>query len=77
MLKNRFLAAFAVAGLVGLAACGAEEEGDVLIEEPVVEEPAPAPTIEPAPVITDTMGAMPMDSAGAMGAPTTPPTTPQ
>lgn len=51
MLKNR-LAAFAFVGLLGLGACAAEEEPE-LVEEPVVEEPAVAPVVEPAPVVVD------------------------
>ncbi len=60
MLKNRIFTAFAFAGLLGFAACAGEEEVPV-IEEPVVEEPAPI--VEPAPMMTDT-AAMPMDTAG-------------
>lgn len=52
MLKNRAFAALALAGLVSLAACEAEEETQVL-EEPIVEEPVVAP-VEPAPVTPDT-----------------------
>lgn len=59
MMKNRFLAAFAFAGLLGFAAC-AEDEPDV-IEEPVVEEPVVEPITEPAPVTTDT-ALLPLDT---------------
>lgn len=51
MIKSRFVSAFAVAALVGIAACQAEEEPlveETVIEEPALEQPAPAP-VEPAP----------------------------
>lgn len=58
MLKNRFMIGFAFAGLLGLAACGGEENNTEIVEEPVVEEPiAPATEPAPAPMTTDTMGA--------------------
>ena len=60
MMKNRFLTVFAFAGLLGLAACGGAEE-EAAIEEPVVEEPAAAPIVEPAPLPMDS-AAMPMDT---------------
>lgn len=59
MLKNRFLVAFAFAGLLGFAACADEPE---VVEEPVVEEPIVEPITEPAPVTTDT-ALMPLDTA--------------
>lgn len=68
MLKNRIFAAFAFAGFLGLAACAAEEEAPI-IEEPVVEEPAPIVEPAPAPMTTDT-AAMPMDTAGMPAADT-------
>lgn len=67
MIKNRIFSAFAFAGLLGFTACAAEEEAPV-IEEPVVEEPAPIVEPAPAPMMTDT-AAMPMDTMGGMGAP--------
>lgn len=57
MLKNRIFTALAFAGFVGLTACGGEEETN--IEQPVVEEAAPAMEPAPAPMTTDT-AAMPM-----------------
>lgn len=63
MLKNRFMMGFAFVGLLGLTACAAEDEAEI-VEEPVIEEPAVAPIVEPAPVIVDT-AAMPMDTAMA------------
>lgn len=63
MLKNRFFSLFAVAALVGLAACETEPADDAVIEETNVD--ATAPVAEPAPVVvepttpattTDTMG---------------------
>jgi hypothetical protein len=53
MIKNRIATAFAFVGLIGLAACGTDRDTDVIVEQPVVEEPAPVVT-EPAPMVTDT-----------------------
>jgi predicted small lipoprotein YifL len=56
MMKNRLATAFAFAALFGLAACGTDRDTDVIVEQPVVEEPAPVVT-EPMyeqPVVTDT-----------------------
>jgi hypothetical protein len=64
---KKFLSVFAVAGLLGFAACAAEEDTTV-IEEPVIEEPAPAPMVtEPLPMTVDSMGAdsMMTDSVAA------------
>lgn len=75
MLKNRFAAAFAFVGLLGVAACGGgEEEVDPALEEPMIEEPAVAPTVTPAPapMTTDTMMA-PMDTSAAGATTTTTP----
>ncbi|MEX2582540.1 MAG: hypothetical protein WD766_04675 [Gemmatimonadota bacterium] len=61
---KKFIAAFALAGMVGLSACAADDEPQI-IEEPVIEEPAPAPIVtEPAPAVTDTMM---MDTMSAPG----------
>lgn len=55
MMKNRLATAFAFVALMGLAACGTDEDADVVVEQPVVEEPAPVVT-EPIqePLVTDT-----------------------
>jgi len=47
---KKIAAAFAFASVLGLAACEQREE-TVIIEEPVVEQPAPAVT-EPQPEMT-------------------------
>ena len=63
MLKNRFLTAFAFAGLVGFAACAAEDEGaEFETETAPLEETTPAPEITPQPVTVDTMTTMPGDT---------------
>jgi hypothetical protein len=71
MLKNRFLTAFAFAGLIGFAACAAEDENVDFDDGSTLEEPGAAPPITPAPVTVDTM-TMPsttdttgMDTTGA------------
>ncbi|MEX2570302.1 MAG: hypothetical protein WD737_03285 [Gemmatimonadota bacterium] len=52
---KKILTTFALAGLVGLAAC-ADDNEPVIMEEPVVEEPAPAPVVtEPAPTAEDSL----------------------
>ena len=53
MLKNRFMTAFAFAGLIGFAACAAEEENIEFDEGTTLEEGAPP--ITPAPVTVDSM----------------------
>lgn len=59
---KKLFSTFALAGMVSLAACATDEEPAV-IEEPVVEEPAPAPVVtEPAPMVTDTMAPMEGDT---------------
>jgi hypothetical protein len=68
-VMKKLLATFALAGLVSVAACAAEDEPEIL-EEPVIEQPAPAPIVtEPAPMMTDTMMAdtMMMDTTGMAG----------
>ncbi len=79
MLKNRYLSIFAVAALVGLAACGGEEstEGEATVE-PTPAVDATAPAAEPAaPVMVDSMGATtaPMTGTDTMAATTTTTTT--
>lgn len=56
MMKNRLLTAFAFAGLVGFAACAADEAEDATFEETApLEETTPAPEITPTPVTVDSM----------------------
>lgn len=52
MMKNRFLAAFALSGLVAMAACssGEDEAAEVNVD---ATEQVGAP-VTPAPVVTDT-----------------------
>lgn len=74
MLKNRFMTAFAFAGLIGFAACAAEDENLEFDDGSALEEPTNAPAITPAPVTVDTMtmpsttdttGMADMDTLGA------------
>ena len=60
-MKNRYFAALALAGLVSFAACGGDEAADegVLVEDTLTTTP-----ITPDPVVVDSTGAMPLDSAG-------------
>lgn len=64
MIKNRYFAALAAAGLVSFAACGGDEAGEEGFEGAAVEDTAVVAPITPAPVVTDTgaMGAMPADT---------------
>jgi len=56
MMKNRFLTAFAFAGLIGFAACAADETDEATLDETApLEEVAPAPDIAPAPVTVDSL----------------------
>lgn len=51
---KKIITAFTAAGIVGLAGCAPEDQ-PVIIDEPVIEQPAPAPVVtEPAPMTTDT-----------------------
>ena len=51
---KKIITAFTAAGIVGLAGCATEDE-PVIIDEPVIEQPAPAPVVtDPAPMTTDT-----------------------
>lgn len=63
MMKNRFLTAFAFAGLIGFAACAAEDEEVQFDDGSTLEQPSTAPAITPAPVTTDSM-IMPTDTTG-------------
>jgi ABC-type glycerol-3-phosphate transport system substrate-binding protein len=56
MMKN-LLAAFALVGTLGLAACGGADDDTILIENPTVEQTGPAPiATEPlSPMATDTL----------------------
>jgi hypothetical protein len=55
MLKNRFLTAFAFAGLIGFAACAAEDENVEFDDGSTLEEPGAAAPITPSPVTVDSM----------------------
>jgi hypothetical protein len=59
-MKNRTLAAFALAGLIGFAACGGGEEAAT--DDTLLEDTTTMPPVTPAPVVTDS-AMMPMDSA--------------
>jgi hypothetical protein len=82
MLKNRYLSIFAVAALVGLAACGGGDdaaEGEATTEATPAAD-ATAPVAEPAaPVTVDSMGATtapaPMTGSDTTAATTTTTTT--
>ena len=59
MMKNRFLTAFAFAGLIGFAACAADETDEATFDEAApLEEVTPAPDIAPAPVTVDSVPAI-------------------
>lgn len=66
MLKNRFMTAFACAGIIGLAACASEDEGVQFDEGATFEEPATQPELAPPPVTQDTMLMPPMDDTSAI-----------
>jgi ABC-type glycerol-3-phosphate transport system substrate-binding protein len=52
MMKN-LLAAFALVGTLGLAACGGADDDTILIENPTIEQTGPAPVVtEPLPPMT-------------------------
>lgn len=55
MLKNRFMTAFAFAGLIGFAACAAEEETVEFDEGTGSTFEETAPPITPTPVTVDSM----------------------
>ena len=63
-MKNRYFAALALAGLVSFAACGGGEE-TAETEDTLVTDTATVAPITPEPVVVDSTGAMPMDSAAA------------
>ena len=67
-MKNRYLAAFAFAGLIGAGACAAEED-NVQFDEtaPAFEDATPAPEITPAPTTGDTMMMPPVADSAAIG----------
>lgn len=64
---KKLITTFAAVGIVGLAACAAEEEEPVIVDEPVIEEPAPAPAMT-EPMMEDTMM---MTDSTMMAEPTT------
>jgi hypothetical protein len=61
-MKNRYLGALALAGIVSLAACGNKDEAasDTMVQDTTAVAP-----VTPAPVVMDSTGAMPMDSSAA------------
>ena len=62
---KKILTAFALAGVLGLSACGGDDDEAVIIEEPVVEQQAPPPALpEPAVVPGDSLTA---DTTGGAG----------
>lgn len=67
MLKNRFMTAFAFAGVIGLAACASEDEGVQFDEGATFEEPVTQPDLAPPPAAQDTMLMPPMDDTSAIG----------
>lgn len=72
MIRNRIFSSLAIAGLIGFTAACGDTDDETVIEQPVVEEPAPVISEPaPAPITTDTMihDTMRMD--------TTPATTPR
>jgi hypothetical protein len=59
MIKNRYFAALALAGLVSFAACG-DDEAET--EGTLVEDTTTVAPITPEPVVVDSTGALPVDS---------------
>jgi len=59
MLNNAIVKAFAVAAILGVAACNQNQEAPVVEETPATETVAPAPELAPAPetdpAMTDTL----------------------
>ncbi|CAN5534591.1 hypothetical protein BH24GEM3_BH24GEM3_09250 [soil metagenome] len=81
-MKNRIFTALAFAGLMGMAACGPQDE--TRVDDMTIEAPAAAPTMEPAPTTTTDPMMAPMHDDTLMmhdtmpGATTVPPAgTPQ
>ncbi len=67
MINNRFMTAFAFAGVIGLAACATEDEGVQFDEGATFEEPVTQPDLAPPPATQDTMMMPPMDDTSAIG----------
>lgn len=59
---KKFLAVFALAGVVGMSACSAEESNTDLVETP--EATTPPPPIDPTPIVVDSAPPM-VDSLSA------------
>jgi hypothetical protein len=61
MLNNGIIKTFAVAAVLGLAACGGQQDATVIEQQPAAEEPVMAPeaspTMETDPMLTDTIPA--------------------
>jgi hypothetical protein len=53
---KKILGTLALAGVIGLTACGPRDDDRVIIEDATIEQPAPAPTVieptGPAPTMT-------------------------
>lgn len=66
-MKNRHIAAFAFAGMIGLGACAAEED-NIQFEEttPAFEDAPVAPPITPAPTTADTMLMPPVEDTSVV-----------
>lgn len=59
-MKNRVLTALAFAGLMGIAACGGNDEARV--DDTTTEIPATTPAVEPAPTTTTDPMMAPQDT---------------
>jgi hypothetical protein len=60
---KKFLAVFALAGLVGISACSAEEDNTEVLSTP--EATTPPPVVDPTPIVVDSAPPMGADSMGA------------
>jgi hypothetical protein len=60
---KKFLTAFALAGLVSVSACAAEDNDTEVLETP--EATTPPPVVDPTPIVVDSAPPMPGDTMGA------------